>query len=223
VNYHAHYHRLVERARCRVLFGYREKHHVVPRCLGGGNEPDNIVALTAEEHFVAHQLLVKIHPGDHRLLWAAMYMTGNSKRMSRNNKAYGWLRRKLAATLSARFRGKKMSAEFREMRRAMMLGKSPMQGKEHTEKTKRKMSAASKGREKSDAHCAAMSKAKLGKKRGPHSELHRQRLADSIRRSIPIRDETYKQTAAYRELQSIRSREVWRQRKSLAQLAMLGG
>lgn len=42
--------------------GYKERHHVVPKSLGGSNDSDNIVALTAREHFVAHLLLAKIHP-----------------------------------------------------------------------------------------------------------------------------------------------------------------
>ena len=36
MNYAAHYERLVKRARSRSLVGYRERHHVVPKCMGGG-------------------------------------------------------------------------------------------------------------------------------------------------------------------------------------------
>lgn len=39
-----------------------EKHHIVPKCMGGDNSPDNLVFLTPREHFVAHRLLAKIHP-----------------------------------------------------------------------------------------------------------------------------------------------------------------
>lgn len=45
------------------LFGYSERHHIVPRALGGGDEPDNLIRLTAEDHFFAHLLLAKIHGG----------------------------------------------------------------------------------------------------------------------------------------------------------------
>ena len=62
MNYRRHYDRLIERARNRVLSGYVERHHVLPRCMGGGNESSNLVQLTAEEHYVAHQLLHKMHP-----------------------------------------------------------------------------------------------------------------------------------------------------------------
>jgi hypothetical protein len=44
--------------------GYFEKHHIVPKCLGGTNDPSNIVCLTAREHFICHVLLVKMTTGD---------------------------------------------------------------------------------------------------------------------------------------------------------------
>lgn len=37
-----------------------ERHHIIPKSLGGSNKKDNLVILTCREHFVAHQLLVKI-------------------------------------------------------------------------------------------------------------------------------------------------------------------
>lgn len=39
---------------------YTEKHHIVPRCLGGSDEKENLVVLSAKEHFICHLLLVKI-------------------------------------------------------------------------------------------------------------------------------------------------------------------
>ena len=45
------------------LEGYRERHHIVPRSLGGGNEPENLIDLTPEDHFFAHLLLAKVHGG----------------------------------------------------------------------------------------------------------------------------------------------------------------
>ena len=40
---------------------YYERHHVVPKSLGGSNEPSNLVYMTGKAHFVAHHLLFKIH------------------------------------------------------------------------------------------------------------------------------------------------------------------
>lgn len=42
---------------------YTEKHHILPKSLGGDNSEDNLVVLTAKEHFVAHLLLSKMFSG----------------------------------------------------------------------------------------------------------------------------------------------------------------
>ena len=52
---------------------YYEKHHIIPRSMGGG-VGDNLVLLTAKEHFIAHHLLTKCTTGDaqvsmHRAFW----------------------------------------------------------------------------------------------------------------------------------------------------------
>lgn len=107
MNYQAIYDRLIDRARGRVVEGYSERHHILPRCLGGSNAKSNLVRLTAEEHYVAHQLLVKIHPGHFGLLGAATMMASGSKMLQRNNKVYGWLRRRVSAHMT----GRKLSLE----------------------------------------------------------------------------------------------------------------
>ena len=59
------YNQLVEQAKVRVLPRdvYTEKHHIIPRSLGGDNSVDNLVRLTAREHFVCHWLLTKMVDG----------------------------------------------------------------------------------------------------------------------------------------------------------------
>lgn len=42
---------------------YQEKHHIIPKSLGGSNKKENIVSLTAREHFICHRLLVKMTEG----------------------------------------------------------------------------------------------------------------------------------------------------------------
>ena len=80
---------------------YYEKHHIVPRCLGGTDEDLNLVNLTAEEHFVAHQLLVKIYPNDKKLMSALSKMCSSSSKNKRTNKWYGWIRKRYALSVSA--------------------------------------------------------------------------------------------------------------------------
>lgn len=51
------------RAKTRILTGYFEHHHIVPRSLGGSNDDENIVRLTAREHYICHRLLIRFHHG----------------------------------------------------------------------------------------------------------------------------------------------------------------
>jgi hypothetical protein len=53
--------------------GY-ERHHVVPRCMGGTDDADNITVLSVREHFVAHKLLSKLHPDIVGLRYAVLRM-----------------------------------------------------------------------------------------------------------------------------------------------------
>jgi len=108
MNYELHYQRLVNRApRQRPKGVYLEKHHIIPRCLGGTNEKINLCYLTPEEHYVAHQLLVKIYPNNKKLVFACWQMNqspnGNGERV--NNRIYGWLKRAHSKAASERSKG----------------------------------------------------------------------------------------------------------------------
>lgn len=92
MNYESHYYKLIEKARTREIYGYTEKHHIVPKCMGGTDDDDNLINLTPEEHYVAHQLLVKIYPTNNKLVYAAAMMIPSRP----SNKLYGWLRRRLS-------------------------------------------------------------------------------------------------------------------------------
>ncbi len=102
MNYARIYDDLMRRSFHRELSGYVERHHIIPRCMGGGDEPENIAILTPEEHFLAHLLLVKIHPSHHGLALAAgkMCVSSRSTPGRVNRKMYGWLRRRHAAAMS---------------------------------------------------------------------------------------------------------------------------
>ena len=55
------YEKIILRARERVsLLGYKELHHIIPRCMGGKDEESNLVYLTAKEHFICHLILPKM-------------------------------------------------------------------------------------------------------------------------------------------------------------------
>lgn len=40
-----------------------ERHHIVPKCMGGSNDKPNLVSLTFSDHIFAHVLLAKIYGG----------------------------------------------------------------------------------------------------------------------------------------------------------------
>ena len=79
MNYSNIYSQLVLRGKKRgnikkALPYYTESHHIIPRCLGGGNETSNLVLLTAREHFIAHRLLSKMYPLNSGLKTAVLLM-----------------------------------------------------------------------------------------------------------------------------------------------------
>jgi hypothetical protein len=163
MNYAYHYEKLIARARSRTLVGYKERHHALPKCMGGGNEPENLVELTPEEHFVAHQLLIRIHPGIKKLVYAAWYMATNGK----GNKPYGWLRRRHATCMSV-----------------ALLGNTRRLGIRHSKEAREKISAAGVGRISSPERKAKISIAKLGNKNflgKTHSPETSAKMSDSRR------------------------------------------
>lgn len=117
MDYQYHYNKLIIRAKERastrkqanVLFGYSEAHHIIPRCMSGTNEKENLAYLTPEEHYLAHQLLVKIFPNVYGLAIAARQMTISNQKQKRNNKLYGWLRRKHSVAMSQKQSGEQNS------------------------------------------------------------------------------------------------------------------
>jgi hypothetical protein len=51
---------------------YCEEHHIIPKSLGGKDDKNNLVNLTAREHYVAHKLLTKMTGGQDKIkmFWA---------------------------------------------------------------------------------------------------------------------------------------------------------
>lgn len=62
MNYHKLYNSIIQNRKQNAIEGYTETHHIIPRSLGGTNDKENLVDLTAREHFICHLLLTKIYP-----------------------------------------------------------------------------------------------------------------------------------------------------------------
>jgi len=72
MNYQAIYSKIIDNRKSNPpAEGYSEVHHILPRSLGGTNDSDNLVRLTAREHFIVHYLLAKMYPKD-TLEWYKM-------------------------------------------------------------------------------------------------------------------------------------------------------
>ena len=173
MNYRNHYDRLIERARDRVVDGYSERHHIVPRCMGGGDEPENLVRLTPEEHFVAHQLLVKIYPEKRTLVIAVLRMSHAEH--YRGNKVFGWLRRKHAEVIGEvvgdYWRGRKRKPFSDEHRKKIAEAQAGKKRGPHSEEHKRRLSDAHRGKRLTAEHKQKLAKAKLGVKRGSYKPM----------------------------------------------------
>jgi len=61
MNYEKIYKNIILKRKVLVPNEYYEKHHILPRSMGGKDNKENIVCLTAKEHFLCHLLLIKIY------------------------------------------------------------------------------------------------------------------------------------------------------------------
>ena len=125
---------LIDRGRIRITEFYTEIHHIIPRCMGGSNDKTNLVSLTPEEHFVAHQLLVKIYPNNPKLVYAVRMMCFGNRR---SNKLYGWIKR--------RYSNERTLFKYSDLSRKKMSESRGHYGRRfgpHLTETKRKISKA---------------------------------------------------------------------------------
>ena len=125
--------------------GYYERHHVIPRACGGGNSTDNIVKLTAKEHFIAHLLLTKAVGGRHAFAMkkALSGMANWKNKRKLTSIQYGKVRAAVAETS----RGRKMPEDAKEAIRRSKLGENnSFYGKSHGDDTRKRISEGLKRR-----------------------------------------------------------------------------
>lgn len=104
------YYDIIDRAKTRnlPLNSYFEKHHIVPKSLGGNNIEENLVKLTAREHFICHWLLTKMVDGNNQKKMAyacKMMMHSHGKRQQRyrvTSRIYETLKQNLNIILKGR-------------------------------------------------------------------------------------------------------------------------
>ncbi len=119
-----------------------EKHHIIPKCMGGSNKKNNKVDLTLREHYIAHLLLPKFvsSSADRSKMIYAFFRFGGRKTESRTtSKMYKRMRKVYTKSVSGKgnpFYGKRHTTET--LRK--ISGKNHhMYGKKHTEESISKM------------------------------------------------------------------------------------
>lgn len=91
---------------------YTERHHIIPRSLGGSDDEDNLVDLTAKQHFICHLLLTKMFEVGsfeyYKMIHAFCMMDwcyGNSKMSRYTSKVYEAQRREYSEYMSIKQAG----------------------------------------------------------------------------------------------------------------------
>lgn len=123
---------------------YHERHHIIPKSLGGSDDLENLIDLYAKEHYEAHKLLSDENPGNTSLQYAFFMM---STCVSQNKGRY------------------KCTAEEYE------IAKKRVSECGFSEETLKKMSDAKKGKPLSEEHRKHMSEAQTGRKHSPEARL----------------------------------------------------
>jgi hypothetical protein len=185
------YHKITSNAKQRITDGYTELHHIMPQSIGGNNDKENLVELTAREHFICHWLLVKMTEGDERgkMLYALQGMKAENKFQNRYHtkitaRVYEKYRIEHAENHSkvmkgrpAHNKGRKMSEEQKQLIREKAR-ENHASGKVYSAESQQKRIAKVTGRKDSDEAKLKKSMALKGKPKGPMSE--EQKLARSI-------------------------------------------
>ena len=171
-HHYARYIKLIELAKFNPPSGMVEKHHIVPRSMGGSNKKENLVALSPRVHFIAHWLLWKAYKNGKmaNAFWTMKLCNG----MRLNSKSYEQAKAVAIEYMASTKRGKKAS-EATKLKMSLASKGKPRPpevvekirqshvGQKRTNEAKANMSKAHVGKKLSSETKAKMSEAKKGK------------------------------------------------------------
>lgn len=189
--YTSTYYAIINRAKSRDLSKdvYTEKHHIIPRSLGGSNSKNNLVNLTAREHRLCHLLLPKMTISeDHtRKMWYAAWMilrveNQEQERKISKGKFYELAKIEFTKLMSKLHKGKTVSAESRKKISESRKGKpGPNKGKAMSDEQKQKLSKAHTGKVIAQSTVDKILESRKGYK---HSEETKRKIAEGNRGKI---------------------------------------
>jgi hypothetical protein len=127
MNYKKCYDLLIEKAQERAktrtiaksILGYCEGHHILPLSMKGKTIKENIVFLSAREHFIAHQLLVKIYPNNPGLVQALARLLYDKQGNRLNGKSYDWIKKAHSRYMSESQKGQTKETSERVRKSAL--------------------------------------------------------------------------------------------------------
>lgn len=120
-------------------------HHIIPKCFNGDNSNQNLISLTAREHFVCHLLLTKMVLGQDKMkMIHAAFGMNNMNNHKINSHVYESLRK----AISTNMKNNPMFNEEIRKKESNTLKTKPkrISNYTHSDETKRKMSQKAKGR-----------------------------------------------------------------------------
>jgi hypothetical protein len=170
--YEKWYKSITDSAKYRITEDYTEKHHILPKSLGGSDSVTNLVYLTAREHFICHWLLTKIYSeGEEH--WKMI----NAFRMMR---AENPKQKRYATKITARvYYNLKEEYSILQSERYKGTGNG-FYGKKHSEEVKNRISEANKGDKNGSKRPETKKKiteSKIGKKRDSFDDTWRLNLS----------------------------------------------
>jgi hypothetical protein len=69
----------VKLKKTNINYVFYHDHHIMPKCMGGGNEKENMQLLIVKEHYACHKLLTYIYLGNRSIAYAFHRMTFDKK------------------------------------------------------------------------------------------------------------------------------------------------
>ena len=163
---------------------YVERHHIVPKSEGGSDDADNIVNLTAREHYIAHLLLAKIYD-DKKMHSAVIYMQTNHNKnrvFKFNSRLYEKMREEYGRKISTSYKGRhyynngKIEVKRFECPKGFVPGRMP-----YSEEALQNMKLGSQSEKNKAAARANFQKAAAMNKGKPFSEEHRRKISEAIK------------------------------------------